>query len=279
MPVRWLLACVRHNEGDKAHSGNNITATRLLTCPREVAIMDNLSIRLDPIKLNSGTFGHAVQAFADKYAEPGDITTIRFPLEGQEPFKLFGVPVSGEVDYISPDVMVIEDMKVHSESAQMMKILGGEGFRKPLGDDDYRAQLSIYAKAVRHCVAGANPTKLRIFDGAMVSSNRMLWKQVKSQAWYDREFPEMSEQELANFRPKDGDATVLEHVHDYVKFLETFEYYESNTSIQNIAGPRDMALRDMIKCMPLRGRTQMNGKKCPSYCLAREECDSIEGIT
>ena len=268
MPVRWLLACVRHQERDEAHSGNNLTATRLLTCPREIAILDNMSIRLNPTRLNSGCGGHAFQAFADAYAEPGDYVRVRFPLDGQPAPRILGVEVSGELDYLSPDTVIIEDMKVHSETAQMFKVQAALGVRPdPEQDADYAAQLSIYAKIVRQCAPGADPKVLRIYDGAMVSGegkvatwHGALWSKVPSTPWVDRTYPEMTDAQLAAHRPKGGAASVADHIADYVAF------FESDRS--------EVA----IKAMPLRGRTQMRGQKCVRYCLAQEECNRLEGI-
>ena len=261
MPVRWLLACVRHQQRDMAHRNNNLTATRLLTCPVQIAILDNLTIRLDPTRLNSGCGGHAIQQFADDYAEPGDYVRVRFPLPGQTAPRILNVEVSGEVDYMDPGVVIIEDMKFHSETAQMFKVQAALGMRPdPAQDADYAAQLSIYARIVRQCVPGADPKVLRIYDGAMVSGKGMIWSKVASTPWVDRTFTEMTDAQLAAHRPKGGQATVADLIQDYGRFLA------SDRSEQ--------AIREM----PLRGRTMMGGQMCPRYCLAREECDRLQGI-
>lgn len=268
MPLRLLLATVRHQLGDKAHAGGNITATRLLACSREIGILDNIPIRLAPERLNSMMGGHAFQRFADDFAEEGDYTRIRFPLPGQSAPIILGIPVSGELDYLSPDTVIIEDMKVHSESAQLFRVKAFLGMLKEDNNrEDYRAQLSIYARIVRQCVPGADPKVLRIYDGAMVSSNKLLWRDIPPLPWVDHVLPEMTDAELATHRPKGGEATVTDIIADYLRFQE-----------RRAAQPDEPVAVAIKATLPLRGRTMMNRKKCASYCLARGPCDAMEGI-
>jgi len=279
-PLEWINAILDRNEGDERHAGGNITATRLLGCPRAALLLDERPVPVDVKRLHSAAFGHE---WHDLMAARRGASLAKVVIPATE---LFGVQVSGEVDKVAPDWSTITDWKVHGETAQRMK----HNKRKAGGvDRDLAAQLNIYRILIARSILKVPDDEYRPtmvgWHLAMVSaephpSEPPPTPRGKSGWVPDAPVPPgvqvvcpvMTEAEIARHRPLDDDRspgtqpyTVREIVKMYVDFRAA-----------RVGGMAfDQALRTHV---PLVGRNIFGGKQCLRYCAALPLCDKVEGV-
>ena len=259
MPLAAIRSILLSEEADKFHAGGRITITRLLTCPREIAIADNCDIDgVDIRTFDSRRKGSVIHADLQAHAAKG-YAELEFPQEGRPAPTLLGEPVSGRVDNVSADFSIIEDYKSHSELSYKMKGIP-EG-----GPDNDTAQLNIIRVLIARGVLDIPPEgyrpKLVIWHTAQTSAGRPPWIPI--------EHPYMSEEEIGEFKPCRGDYTVTQILGYYRQFRFDME----------MGVDLDVALRQI----PLVGRGFKFGKKpnqkCLVYCTMKGYCDGLEGIS
>jgi hypothetical protein len=275
MPLGWILGITKGLD-DPAHSGGNITATRILDCPRKVLIEDfvrprledlNFGLVFDPRRMNSARFGTVLHADIAANMPPGAYQEVRFPLEGQPPVMLdFGEGVvqsiSGAVDYLSPDTIILEDYKTHSETAHKFK------WNRKAAEPELRAQFSIYKALIEKCIEGAKVTKMMVWHGAQTSAKH------PAPPWFKLEVPPMAIEDIGSIRP----VGALVNVRSIIKMLQW-----GLGEIRAIGAPPDSVewyqeFDAIINRLPMVGETMFNGEKCPTYCgSAQPYCFRVAG--
>lgn len=282
MPLPRILGILANVAGDTVHRDGRITATRVLTCPRQVAIEDNIPAPFDVLSYNSIYDGVIEHAAMQRTAPPGTYTEIRLPPEGAEPPRLFGVPIEGTIDFVTADLREIHDYKKHSESAQAFKFESGGA------DPEVAAQMNIYRLMLAQCVPDAKVERLVVWHGAMTSANTKTFRTKQPvPPWFAVALPLMSEEEIAAMRPHGGEHTVQQIVDAYVRFeTEKAEVLLPTDREVGVRGepaeynyPDDgRRLKAALKNIPLVGRGMWKGQKCQRYCAVKDICDDIEGL-
>lgn len=256
MALEWIDAILASNAADDRHAGNEVTATRVLTCPRQVAIEDNCDNVADLRQMNNMQNGTMKHAFLSQHRRTGCDYNVR--VAGT----LFGTAISGEMDKYNRSIGEIEDWKGHSESAQ--NVMFGKS-----SNPEGAAQLNIYRLLLQQSEPDAPVKKMGLWHNAMTSAKSM------APAWFYRPVPFMSEEEIGALRPYGAKYTVREIVGMLLAFKkEAAEIITSNHS----EGVRMQLLRMAIKDIPLVGREMWRGAKCNLYCAVKRTCDAIEGI-
>lgn len=247
------------DEGDRFHSGGRITATRLLTCPREVAILDSIPITYDPVRGHSAYIGTLVHKDMEEGGEPGEYTEIEVPPPGCDPPIVCGIPMRGKIDDVSAPLDGIGDYKFHGDRSYNFK--ADRGGVSP----ELRAQLSIYKYAIERSVPGANIKRLWCWHGAMTAATN------GTGPWFDVEVPPMTEEEILNLRPLDDERKPGKQPYTVRDFIKMYADHAERVA-------NGMDVRESIKLIPLVGRPMFGGKKCTNYCSAMFQCNEMEGI-
>lgn len=245
-PLPWLLGILHNLTSDTRHAGNAMTATRLATCPRRIAIDDNFPVpSLDLIRYNSIAFGWSAHAFMEKFAPPGFLTEV--PLAGVL-FKgtEFEVAVSGSADVIRPGILLLEDYKVTSEWSQQFRT---KNPHEP--HPEWDVQASAY-----NLLAPPEwkATRAAFWSGSIVS------KRSKSKPWI--EIPvrlDMTEREILEYKPDGG----IYSVADYLKQRQAF--------VAALAAGKTAA--EAIGVLPLAGTT--GEEWVCDYCTVNHICPRL----
>lgn len=262
-PLPWLRFILKGVLDDTAHKDLAITATRLTTCPRKVVLEDCVPLVFDPMNYNSISWGRAIhKAMADS-TPPGMYSEIHFPLEGKEKPTILGVPMSGTLDFFSPDMVVIEDYKTHSEGAQKFK--WGQPF-----DTDLQVQFSIYKILAEKSGLPVSIKAAAVWHGGMTSANN------QAPPWFRATVPFLTEAQIAKVPV--GGYTVAQIVKMYQNFIEGYQKLKEKypTETLEFRAAFDALVK---KLLPPVGQQLFGGKMCESYCgAARDYCDGLEGI-
>lgn len=254
MPLAWIKSILETQAGDY-HKGNVITPTRLLTCPREQAILDNADggTVLDVTSMNAIHWGNVMHKELERMAHASGYAEVRIPPEGADPPMICGVPIIGKVDIVSKDYKVIGDYKTHSEYAQKWVSNSAK--------IEDTVQLNFYRIGIAKSVLNVDPREylpdLVIWHGAMASANGPA-------PWIRARAKIMTEEEILAVKPKGATRTVAD-------FIQTYQNFHKELKL-------GVPVQDAIKRMPLDGRPMMRGKKCLMYCLAKGPCDQLEGV-
>ena len=267
MPLPWLLAILQRNKSDQTHRDNNFTVTRLLTCPRSVAIEDNLPNVIDLRHLNSPTWGHAVHEFMHRNTPEGMYSEVRLPLEGQKPPLILGVPLRGTVDVLSGDTVVLEDYKCTSESS--MKFKWG---RKETAAIEVRAQASLYKILIEKCMPETKIQEAAIWNGAMTGAR------CPAPPWFRVQIDWLEEWEIGAIRPHGCDFTVEQIIVLYKEFHERLNDLRA-MGIEPETEEWFDRVAEIIGKIPMVGKPMWRGSKCEKYCSVKDTCYGIEGIT
>lgn len=276
MPLGWLIGICKGLSEDVDHRDGAVTATRLLTCPRQVLIDDFVQPRkddpgfglvFDPRRMNSAHFGTVVHEEIRKNTPGGGYTEIHFPLEGQKPPVLdFGqgvtCPVSGRLDHLRPNMVVVDDYKTHSETAHKFK------WNRKAADPEIRAQFGIYKPLIEDAVEGAHITHALVWHGAMTSARH------PAPPWFNMAVVPLSLTEIGDLQPFGSRHTVREVIGMYVWAL---------AEIGKITAARDSvewysAFNQIVNNLPMVGETMFGGQKCLTYCgAAQPYCFGLAG--
>jgi hypothetical protein len=239
---------------DDFHAGNRITITRLLTCPREIAICDNVPVpHVDLRKRDSLRKGTVIHADLERHTVDG-YGEVEFPRPGKPAPLLLGAPISGRIDWVAADFGEIHDYKSHAETSRKMKT------RILTAPENDSAQLNIARILIARDMLDVDPPtyrpKLIAWHTAQVKGGAVPWLPVEQ--------PYMSEEDIGDYKPSGGEYSVREMLAMYQQF---------HRSIAD-----GMEMRDAIKQIPLAGRKMFRKKKCQLYCVAQPFCDGLEGI-
>lgn len=265
-PVDWLAAILQEVEGDTEHAGNRFTATRLTSCPRSIAIQDNVPVTVNLMSFNNmmhGIAGHEFVAKRTRFAY-GE-TRLHGKLFAGTPSE---IEISGKPDKITPAVDVIDDYKFHGADQQRFKY---EDTQKGVCDEDWRVQFSVYKMLIEQNIAGAHIERAFAWNGAMVGARSA------APAWFKTSIPFLSEEQILKLHPLGGTASVAENIAVSKVFHKRLE------AISEQGDARQAAVEVAISDMPLSGqsmgwRTKKGGfiSKC-DYCTVRKDCDRLAG--
>ncbi len=276
MPLPWLLAILDINLNDDIHSGNRLSATRIQSCARKIALEDNIPVRRFNLKrFNSPTWGTAIHEFMQKHTPAGFYQEIELPPEGCPPVKLFEgteaeVAIRGRLDILTPDTVLLQDYKCTSESSQKFR------YNRKGADPEWRAQASVYKMLGERSTEGAIAIKrAAIWSGAMVSGR------CPAPPWFEIPLAWMGEEEILMMKPHGGEFSVADNIIQFKIFLAAKAELDAPT----VARPTmttveyQEALKSIIKTMPLAGRGQWRGEMCKTYCSVARTCNQLEGLT
>lgn len=250
LPLELLGGIFTHLTGDTFHADGRITATRLATCPREIAIVDALAIEgVDLTKGNSTFWGTMKHLELWKRKLPGTTVEIEIP-----PTPLFGVMVSGKVDKVSADLSTIEDWKTHAENGQRYAV-------KEVKASNI-IQLNIYALLLKKS-RGIDIKNLAIWHLAEVGGSGV-------PCGYRQEIPLLPEEVIAEMPIDEGTSVTVQEIADA---------YRVNAAARPLLGEgtREEWLR-WFKLFEMVGVNLFNGKKCEKYCWAKGICDEVEAL-
>lgn len=249
-PLGWILSILHEIDSDKTHRDMNITTTRLTSsCARQVAIEDNIPMEgFDFRRHNSLHWGNIAHADLQNSVPAGTYAEVEIPPKGAEAPLVLGLPLRGKLDFVTSDMSEIHDYKTHGERAQEKKLKYPE-------DNSVRAQLSVYGLMLSRAFGVPLP-KLRVWHGAMVSAG--------GTPWFARDIEPMTEDEILNMKPFNGEYSVRDRINEY-------QIYQENRK-------NGMSVEDAIRGMSLMGRSIWRGAKCLKYCTAKDICDKLEGI-
>ena len=267
MPPGLIRQIIAGAVNDTRHADGNVTSTRMLTCPREVIILDNFPITFDPRRLHSAFIGTQVDRLIKEGSLPGEYSEVVIPptkfFEGTK----YEVEVSGAIDYLSPDAVFIDDYKFHGDRSYWYKMKSG-GLSPEL-----RAQLTFYKWGVEKNVPGAKVTKGGVWHGAMTAASVDDDAGRPETPWFYADVPFFeSEEEVLRIRPSDADkkpGTQPYTVGDIILFYKAHK--------ERVAG--GMSVMESAKMVPLVGRNMFNKTKCIKYCVAQKQCDEMEGLS
>jgi len=247
---------------DTRHLSLDLTATRVLGCPRATYLQTQFSYHVDPSKralMDRGTALHGVAAtmMGDRWGtEHTDL--VRMTLVG----KLFGHDISAAADAIRKDLGEIVDHKFPSDfSVQYRKKKQGRLRLSDKVGGNYVAQLNIerllLAQQPWAVEAGYDPGNvlLTVWDHATGSNDPPEPLAVDH----------VEEDELASFHPSGGDATVVDIVEE-LTFAKQQEVVPAQTIVEK---------EQRAASLLLVGETQMDGKKCASYCDVEPACTKL----
>lgn len=246
-PLPMLLGIQRERIEDTTHADNKMTATRLVDCPRSIAIADNLSIpAVDLRKHNSAAIGSGVHLFMEKYAPPGFLTEVA--LHG----RLFvgtdvEVEVFGTADVIRPATLLLEDYKMTSVVNQRYRAKEG-------GHAEWGVQASTYNLLA--------PPELKV-TRAVFWSGALTAKREGVEAWI--EIPvrvDMNEEEILAFKPYGGQTTVADNLRERLKFIKGLAMLTAGAATET-----------EVAQVPLTG-AQQKPWVC-EYCTVNHVCEAL----
>lgn len=284
MPLPWLLGILDLNDTDDVHSGNRMSATRMLTCARKIALEDNIPTRRVNLKhMNSPTWGTAIHEFMQKHTPPGYYQEVELPPKGSPPVLLFEgteaeVAVRGRLDILTPDVVLLQDYKCTSESSQKFR------WNRRAADPEWRAQASIYK------IVGAKSTEGAIdIKRAAVWSGSMTSGRCPAPPWFEIPLAWMGEEEILVMKPHGGEFSVADNIVQFKTFLlakakldEEWRLRKMDSSGHAIVPTEhpgyQKALKAIIAKMPLGGRGMWRGEMCKTYCTPARSCNELEGL-
>lgn len=270
----FLLGIIANTTGDTEHCDGKVTATRTTSCPRQTLIQDFIGpdapgggLVFDPRRYNSIAWGWAMHEWCAKYAPPDAMVEVRFPSEGKGPAILdFGegvkIPVSGRLDYLSPDKVMMVDIKTHSEASHKFK------WQRPTPDADLIVQFNILRTLVQLEIPDAPITKGAIWHGAQTSAKH------PAPPWFEQPLPIVPLTEIGGLKCKGAHHTVRE--------IASMLHWGTG-EIQKIEHPRDSVewygrVNGIINSLPMVGEPMFNGDCCPTYCgAAQPYCFRLAG--
>lgn len=246
MPIPGIMAILAHETGDEAHSGNQMTATRLCQCPRETAIQDNIESKAVNLEMFNAPvlWGQAMHQMLQRHT-PSYMRT-EVPVAGT----LFAgtryeIKVRGTADFVVPGVALLGDYKTHNLFTQQKLC------KNPAAAHlEYDIQVSVYRMLLDIPVdSGA------IWNGAMPArmSGVRPWLRVPVRF--------MDENEILAAKPFDGQRTVAEMLEMRKKFLMDWH---------------TMTVEQAVNKIPLVG-AEMAEWIC-SYCPVEQECSRLARI-
>lgn len=258
----WLARSIAEKAlGDVRHGATDLTATRLLGCPRRTWIDILLPYRADPMGMVAAARGTVLHAAAAQ-----SMDTTRWYTEASDPVRLQlvgrlfkgsygpeGVKVSAQVDVLAKDLSEIVDYKFPKDwSVRYRNKRGGRA------SVEHAVQLNIARLLL-------DQQDWAIKDGYDSSTVRMtIW----DHGIGDREGPEalevtrMDELAILMATPFGEHYTVSDIITAYLDMAE-----------RHHAG---VAPKKAISQLPLVGQKMMGGQMCTGYCAVAALCAEID---
>ena len=239
MPLPWIMGIKANTVGDTRHPPMQLSASRLSGCPRADAINDLLPVpRVDLRKFNSMAHGWAGHAFMSAHTPKEMLSEHAL---GAVLFRgtQYEVYVAGHADVLrprplDPGVVIVEDYKFTSESNQRYVTEVTEKV-------EWNVQLSAYSLLAPML----DIRELAIWNGASTSRRGPdPWIRVPARL--------LSEEEILASVPYEGEATVADHILDFLMLRE-----------RSLSG---MPSAEAIALMPMRGELQWRRKDGTSKC-------------
>lgn len=254
MDLSFILGAIEHQIGDKVHADNNLSASRLTHCFRKMAIEDNIPCRVDVRDLDSLTKGIALHEFCEKHAPEGMLSEYELPQAGKPKPRLFEgteseIEIRGRIDVFQMDSAVLRDYKSTSEWSQKKR------FERGSAELEWNIAASVYKILLKKC-EGIEVSKGVIWSTAQVS------RMSKAPGWIEIPIVFMSEREILNARPLDGDFSVRDIIAEWKKFTASLKQgTDPKVAVANV---------------PMMGKTTRKFKEC-DYCTVKWDCDRLAG--
>jgi hypothetical protein len=250
MPLPWIAGILANTVGDTRHKAMQMSASRLSGCPRSDAIHDLLPVpRVDLRRFNSIAHGWAGHFWMKHYSPDGMLAEVSVlgTLFRGTPYEL---EVSGHADVIRPRpldplMLLLEDYKFTSETNQRY-------LSEVTEKAEWNVQLSTYrALAPQHDVR-----EVAIWSGASVTRKGVPWIRIPARI--------LTEEEILEAKPFEGEATVADHILDFKALRDRLS--------------QGMPVEEAINAMPMRGEMQWRRKdgasKC-DYCTQSDVCAGL----
>jgi len=279
--AEWITTMLMGLAGDTEHCDGKITATRLLGCPRQSILSDEIPLALDVRRLHSGQAGTSWhKAIREGGARADSQYELRLPST-----ELFGVEVSGRCDRVSLDWSEIEDWKTHGESSMGFKWRNAKSGRV---DRELAAQLNLYRLIIARLILKVPDAEYRPrligWHMAMVRAQRGPGEPPPKPGYKGRmpeeppppgfrvTLPIMSEDEIGRLRPFDDEDSPGMQPYSVRDIVKMYVDYRA----ARVAGA---TLTDALRAhVPLVGRGVWRGTMCTRYCAALEACNEVEGV-
>jgi len=254
MPIARILAILHKEENDTVHHGIGMSPSRMTKCFRKSAIEAVIPAIYDIREFNSLAGGTAEHEFMERHTPEGLFAEVEFPKEGKPMPTLFAgtefeITMRGRCDVLSMGALKLEDYKITGEWSQKFR------WERRTADPEWNVQASLYKILAKKCEEIDIQTA-SVWSGAMVG------KKSKAPAWFQIPITFLSEREILQVRPLDGDYTVGDTIREYKLF------------VKRIA--EGMSPEDAVKLIPLYGKTTKRFSEC-DYCSVRGACGELAG--
>lgn len=280
IPLEWIRSVLAAESGDTFHADGRLTATRILGCPRETAILDNKDVPFDVRRFNSIHWGTVLHAELARHAKEGDYKEVAIP-----PFPFGGYELQGTFDHVRADFRLLKDWKTHGENKQGWSY---KDFIKGKPNREGAAQLNLYRIGIAKSVLKVEPDSYRptllLVHAANVAHDGV--------PWYEQECPIMSEEQILALRPHDDDEHPLTQPYTVAELMQQLAEFDRKRRLLTPAdGNYNEAVSRLIAEMPMvgagvwawkwnsRARRKEKlaiGDKCTKYCAARDICMGLE---
>jgi PD-(D/E)XK nuclease superfamily len=254
MMIGWILGALGKEAGDLVHRDNNMSASRLAHCFRKAAIEDNIPSVIDVRELDTLADGTAKHEFIEKYAPASIQAEVEFPKEGKPRPVLwegteYEITMRGRVDVLQMGGIVLEDLKTTGEWSQKFR------WERRTADPEWNVQASIYKILAKKC-EGIDIQRAVVWSAARVG------KKSKAPAWFQIPITFMSEREILDVRPLDGEYTVGDNILAY------------KTLVADLAA--GVSAEEAVRKVPMFGKTTKRFSEC-DYCIVAGACRDLAG--
>lgn len=259
-----LHAITQNEVGDVLHAGGRLTATRTMACTRAWLIEDlEDGLYLDPRAHETAYEGTLEHAEFTRSMFPGFYKAVRFPVAGRPEPRFLGVPLAGEIDFLSADMAQLDDLKTHGPARAGVPWKLG----KDTGPED-EVQVNLYRLALKQMELG-DPQTMRLWhkwraparplpDTVDVGDLRET-KEAKSRWWY---------------------TTAQVRDEAWIAAVKPFGSYYCIGELFDMRGwvLRQMesgkTLREAMQGVPMIGEPRFFGQGCTLYCSpgVRDKC-------
>ena len=254
MPIPRILAILHKEATDTVHHGIGMSPSRMTKCFRRSAIEAVIPAVYDIRDFDALAGGTAEHEFMERHTPEGLLSEVEFPREGKPKPLIFAgtefeITMRGTCDVLNYGALKLEDYKTTGEWSQKFR------WERRTADPEWNVQASLYKILAKKC-EGIDIQSATVWSGARVG------KKSKAPAWFQIPITFMSEEEILEVRPLDGEYTVGDTILEYKQF------------VQRIAD--GMSHEEAIKMIPLYGKTTKRFDEC-AYCTVRAACGELAG--
>lgn len=250
-----MVKFIEEGYRNEARQGEALSPSMAGGCMREVALARSFPFDAEPLAGFSAFQGSMFHAGMVKVCPEGWLCEVAIPGDHWfdsasnriEKVELWpGILVSGTADLVNEDFSELEDYKTSREYSKWDRSLGRKVYTHYLPHDGMIYQLNVYGRMVEK------------LTGKMPELG--IWK-VLLGCGEPREairFYPIEVLELDELKQK-----VVDGPGGWQRLLEVMREEDLDKRLE------------MIKEMPLTGRTQLNGTKCEKYCGQKKPCDNL----